>query len=134
MLPDPRPTSRPLAVRRRALACLLLGGAAACSALPPAAYPPFAEHLIAADFVVPPQGRLSLPTTTPELVLLDLGAVPPPEAEVWGPDGERWLVYEPGTEVQVRCRYRSYAPPGGAPQTPREVLPGAVRVEVLSSP
>lgn len=133
MLPDPRPTSRPFAAPRPTPALLLLA-AAACSALPPARYPAFAERLIAADFVVPPAGRLPVPTTTPDLVLLDLGAVPPPEAELWGPDGERWLVYPPGTEVRLRCRYRSYAPPGGAPQTPRDVLPGAVRVEVLSPP
>ncbi|MBL9079997.1 MAG: hypothetical protein JNL08_21070 [Planctomycetes bacterium] len=126
MLPTDLPTAR---------AWLLpLLAATACSTLPEARFPAFREHVVAAEFVVPGDGRLPLPATTAALIVHDLGAVPPPTAERFGPAGERWLLYEPGTRVRVHCHYRSYAPPGGRPLRPDEVLPGADLVEVLGPP
>jgi hypothetical protein len=108
--------------------------AAACSTLPEASYPPFAEHLVAADFVVPASGLLRVPATTRDLVVQELAAQPQPQREQFGGDGERWLCYPAGTAVHVQCRYRSYAPPGGQPLAPAQVLAGARHLELLASP
>ncbi|MBL8727791.1 MAG: hypothetical protein JNM25_05130 [Planctomycetes bacterium] len=129
MLPVASATAR----RRRAglAAGLLL---TACSALPPAHYPTFADHRFAADFVVPEGGRLSVPATTTDLVVQELTATPPPQRELFGRDGERWFVYPAGAEVRVVCRCRSYAPHDGQPLSPAQVLPGARHLEVLTAP
>lgn len=112
-------------------AALLL---AACSTLPPAAYPEFADHLIAAQFVVPEGGRLRVPVSTTDLVVQELIATPPPQREQFGHDGERWFVYPAGAHVHVHCRCRSYATPDGRPQSPAQLLPGAHHIEVLGTP
>lgn len=107
---------------------------AGCSVLPPAHYPAFADHLFAAEFVVPEAGRLQLPTTTRDVVVQELRATPPPQRELFGDGGERWFVYPPGAEVHVVCRCRSYAPPDGQALTPQQLLPGARHIEVRTTP
>jgi hypothetical protein len=130
MLPTDLDRAR-LRPRRLGAAALLL---AACSTLPPASYPEFADHLVAAEFVVPEGGLLQLPVTTTDLVVLELTATPPPERERFGRGGERWLVYPAGTHVHVQCRCRSYAAPDGRPLSPAQLLPGARHIEVLGTP
>ncbi|MBX3462998.1 MAG: hypothetical protein KF830_07495 [Planctomycetes bacterium] len=106
----------------------------ACSVVPPASYPAFAEHAVQAEFVVPATGMLRLPATTADLVVFELGATPAPERELFGADGERWYVYAAGTRVQVQCRLRSYATGGDRPPEPAQLLPGAARIAVLDGP
>jgi hypothetical protein len=119
-----------------AAACAVAAAAtlAACSVLPPASYPAFVDHAVAAEFVVPDGGRLRLPATTADLVVLELRAAPPPQRELFGRDGERWFVYPAGTSVRVCCRFRSYAAAGAAPLTPGAVLPDAHRIDPLEAP
>jgi hypothetical protein len=136
MLPVALDTARALGA---ALAAAVAAGAAclglaACSALPPAHYPAFADHLFAADFVVPEGGHLSLPVTTTDLVVHELTATPAPQSEQFGSGGERWFVYPAGAEVHIVCRCRSYAPRDGRPLSPAQVLPGARHLEVLVAP
>lgn len=116
----------------RLLAATLL--LAACSTLPPAAYPEFADHLVAARFVVPEGGLLRLPVSGTDLVVQELTATPPPQRELFGHDGERWFVYPAGTHVHVRCRCRSYAAGDARPRSPAQLLPGAHHIEVLGTP
>lgn len=106
----------------------------ACSVVPPASYPAFAEHAVQAEFVVPATGLLRLPATTADLVVFELGATPPPVRELFGADGERWYVYAAGTQVRVHCRLRSYATGGDPPPEPAQLLPGAARIDVLDGP
>lgn len=129
MLTVPHPTAR-----WRAAAGALLLAAVACSTLPPASYPPFAEHRVAADFVVPASGLLRLPATTRDLIVQELDAEPRPQREQFGQDGERFLVYPAGTAVRVRCRFRSYGELDRAPETPAQVLPAATHIELLTTP
>ncbi len=133
LLPDHEP-----ARLRRRVAALCLGAKAlclsACSVLPPASYPEFAEHRFDAAFVVPDDGLLRLPATTTDLVVHELTATPPPQRELFGSGGERWLVYAAGTHVRVYCSCRSYTPRNGRPLAPAQVLPGASHLEVLTAP
>lgn len=127
------PAREPARLRRACLgaAALWLG---ACSALPPASYPAFAEHSLAADFVVPADGLLRLPASTGDLVVHRLTATPPPQRERFGSAGERWFVYPAGTHVHVQCSCRSYARADGRPLAPAQLLPGANHLEVLTAP
>lgn len=105
------------------LATLALG---ACSTLPPHEYPPFAEHNVQADFVVPADGRLSMPSSSRDLVLHELRSEPPPKSEQLGASGERWWLFPQGTHVQVHCRFRAYAGRDGTVPGPDLVLPGSI--------
>jgi hypothetical protein len=106
----------------RLLAVLVLG---ACSTVPPHQYPPFAEHDVQADFVVPADGRLSMPSSSRDLVLHELRSEPPPASEQLGASGERWWLFPQGTHVQVHCRFRAYAGRDGIVPGPDTVLPGS---------
>lgn len=119
--------------RRTPCAWLLLP-LAACSTLPEAGYPPFAEHRVVADFVVGAEGLLPVPTSHRALVVHELGAAPAPAAERFGQRGERYFVYPPGTTVQLHCRFRAYADGSGTVPSPADVLPGARSVRVDDAP
>ena len=99
-----------------------------------ASFPEFAEHHVAADFVVPAEGRLRLPVSTRSLVVQELGLEPAPQREQFDGNGARWLLYPAGTQVRVRCRFRAYAEPGQHAPDPAAILPGARRIEVLEGP
>lgn len=115
-----------------ALWCTVL--LAGCSTLPDSRFPDFAEHHVAAEFVVPAAGRLRLPSSTRSLVVQELSLDPTPEAEMFDAQGERWLVYPAGTAVHVRCRFRAYAQNGGRVPSPAEVLVGARDIRNLEEP
>ena len=128
-------------VRRRPLAngalatiagLWLLTVAGACSTLPPAHYPAFADHDVVAWFVVPADGQLPLPQSRPDLVLQALHVHPAPHAETFPADGTRRFTYAPGTRVQVHCRCRVYGRDGAPPPPIATVFPGAV--QVLTAP
>ena len=113
---------------RAAAAALLL---AACSTLPPAALPPHRDHHVAAEFVVPDDGRLPLPPSSPTLSMRELQLDPPPLAERFA-NARRWFVYAPGTHVRVRARFRTWADADGPPADAAAVLGGARRVTALA--
>ena len=125
----------PDAAKQRLAAALwgtvLLAG---CSTLPDSRFPDFAEHHVAAKFVVPAAGRLRLPSSTRSLVVQELSLDPTPQAEMFDAHGERWLVYPAGTAVHVRCRFRAYAHDGGKVPSPAEVLVGARDIRNLEEP
>jgi hypothetical protein len=114
------------------LCCTLL--LACCSTLPDSRFPDFAEHHVAAEFLVPAAGRLRLPASTRSLVVQELSLDPTPQAEMFDAHGERWLVYPAGTAVHVRCRFRAYATNGGKVPSPAEVLIGARDIRNLEEP
>ena len=99
--------------------------AAACSTVPEASYPPFADHDVRAEFVVPASGEFPFPASDARRIVQQLELLPPPLAERFGAAGERWLLYPAGTKVQVRARMRTFAGEGGSLPTPAELLPGA---------
>src|SRR5687767_15062274 len=105
-----RPT-RPLAAT---LALAASFAVAACSTLPPAALPAHADHHVAAQFIVPANGRLALPTSSPALLVQQLELDPPPRGEHFR-DAVRWFDYAPGTRVEVRTRFRTWAANGAGP-------------------
>jgi hypothetical protein len=105
----------------------------ACSNIPPAEFPAFTERAVAAEFVVPADGRLMMPHSSWLLVVQELEADPAPQAERFD-GGTRWFVYPAGTAVRVRCRYRAYAEPGGRPAEPADVLSGASSIRALEEP
>lgn len=117
----------PPAPRRSSRRCpaLVAFALAACSALPPAHYPRFADHELTAAYVVGEDGRLWFPATSRDVVVGALQLDPPPLGERFGDGGQRWFVYPRGTEVTARCRLRVYAA-AGAPPTLEALLPGAV--------
>jgi hypothetical protein len=120
--------------RRRTPCAWALFVLGACSSLPEAGYPPFAEHTVVADFVVGDAGLLPVPSSHSALVVHELGTAPAATAERFGPRGERFLVFAPGTAVRVRCRFRAYADGNGQLPSPADVLPGARRVQIEDSP
>ena len=71
----------------------------ACSNVPPATWPAFAEHHVAAEFVVPADGLLPMPLTSWSLVVRELTAEPAPHGERFE-GGRRWFVYPAGTSVR----------------------------------
>lgn len=97
---------------------------AACSSLPPPAYPPHADHALVAEFEVPASGFLTMPSSTATRVLWQLAAEPPPTAERFDAAGARVWLYPAGTVVRVTCRCRLYAE-GEAPPPPSVLFPGA---------
>jgi hypothetical protein len=106
---------------------------AACSNVPRASFPPYAERAIAAEFVVPADGLLPMPRSSWSLVVHELQADPPPLEERFA-EGSRWFVYPAGAAVVVHCRYRAYAGPDGRLAEPADVLPGASRLRTLEAP
>jgi len=125
------PRSSPRAARAAVAAAVLL---ASCSVLPDASYPPFHDHHLAADFVVPADGRLRMPSSSPSLTIRELHFEPAPQGERFGRGGERWLLYAPGTAVRVHGRFRAYAGADGRLPGAAELLPGATRVHPLEGP
>ncbi|MCB9884805.1 MAG: hypothetical protein H6838_04895 [Planctomycetes bacterium] len=104
---------------------LPLLAAAACSTVPEASYPPFADHDLRAEFVVPASGEFLFPASDARRVVQQLQLLPPPRGERFGAAGERWLLYPAGTKVQVTARLRTFAGDDGTLPTPAELLPGA---------
>jgi hypothetical protein len=117
----------------RACAAATLAALPACSTLPEPARPAFADHHVAADFVVPDSGRLELPTSSDALLVRELVLEPAPLAEQFR-DERRWFTYAPGTRVVVRARFRSYALAGASPADAAQVFAGAARVRELAPP
>ena len=115
------------------LAVLLLAALGACSTLPPATFPEFEDHHVAAEFVVSRDGRLLLPSTTRWLVVRELTLDPQPERERFD-GGHRWFEYPAGTAVRVSCRLRAYANPDGRVPKLSEILVDARRIDVLEGP
>lgn len=116
---------------RSAAPALLL---AACSMLPPTGFPPYAEHDVVAEYVVPAAGRLSMPTSRPDLVVHELRAEPPPLGEAFGSAGERFWLFPPGAHVAVHCRCRAYADGRGHVPAAAELLPEAARLRAVDRP
>ena len=106
---------------------------AACSTLPPSQYPEFVDHHVAAEYVVSPEGRLWLPSTTRSLVVRELDLHPRPVRERFDDTG-RWFEYPAGTAVRVECRLRAYAADDGHVPSLREILGDATKLEDLGSP
>lgn len=104
---------------------LPLLAAVACSTVPEASYPPFADHDVRAEFVVPASGELPFPASDARRIVQELELQPPPQAERFGTAGERWLLYPAGTRVQVHARLRAFAGGDGKVPPPAELLPGA---------
>ncbi len=118
-----------------ALAAALAAAAlAACSTVPVAGYPPFGEHHVAAEFVVPADGRLRVPASSASVLVQELRCEPRPRGEQFGAGGERWLLYPAGTAVRVRGRFRVYARADGHLPGAAELLPGASVVRRLDGP
>ena len=105
---------------------------AACSALPPATFPEFQDHHVAAEFVVPPDGCLHLPATTRALVVRELALEPLPMREQFAA-GSRWFVYPAGTAVRAELRLRAYVQNGRVPLL-HEILRDARRIVPLEAP
>lgn len=112
---------------------LLALAAPACSTLPEPTFPPYVEHRVEAEYIVPQSGRLLLPASSPELVVLALELLPPPEDERFRAD-RRWFTYAPGTRVTVRGRVRAYSTPGAQPPDAAALFDGAVRLRLLDAP
>lgn len=117
----------------RAWARATLAALAACSTLPEPTQPPFADHRVAAEFVVPESGRLELPMSSDALLVRELALEPAPLAERFR-DDRRWFTYAPGTRVVVRASFRTYALAGSEPANASQVLAGASRVREISPP
>jgi hypothetical protein len=100
-------------------AALLLG---ACSTLPERGFPPFCDHDFAAHCTVPADGRLPMPQSRPGLTVHDLAAVPPPVAEQYTEDGNRYWFWAPGTHVHIACRCRAYADAQGTIPSAADLL------------
>lgn len=105
----------------------------ACSTLPEPTRPAHLDHHVAADYVVPSNGRLVLPVSSPGLLVLEFTLQPPPQGEQFH-DATRWFTFPPGTHVQVQGRFRTWAAPGARPASAPEVLLGAERVRPLDGP
>jgi len=67
-----------------------------------------------AHCVVAADGRLPMPSSTPDTVVWSLHTDPPPTAELLAADGGRWFTWPPGTKVAIACRMRRYGADLGA--------------------
>jgi len=114
-------------------ASLVLAAIAACSTVPSPSFPEFVDHHVAADFVVSPNGRLRLPSTTRSLVVHEVALSPAPVREHFDESG-RWFEYPAGTAVQVQCRLRAYAAKDGRVPTLPEILVDANRIATIGGP
>ncbi len=98
---------------------------AACSSLPSSQWPPHVERTCTAVYLGPWREPIELPTSSPQLTLLELHVEPAGCTESFA-NGKRRLVPPPGClRVQVRCRYRAYVQDGRAPSS-AELFPGAL--------
>jgi hypothetical protein len=102
-----------------------------CAVLPDHFYPPFRDHHLIAQYIVPASGRIQIPATSKDLVVLLLQLDPRPNGESFDSDGTRWGHYERGTEVGLRGSFRAYSAKAGTALTPPELLPGARYIQVL---
>ncbi len=103
---------------------LLLPFAAACTIMPPRAWPLLDQRTVRAAYRVAAATPIELPVSSTDLTILALAIEPPPQSERWQA-GRRWIVPPDGCrEVVVTCTYRAYARPGGVPG-PAQLFPGA---------
>jgi hypothetical protein len=116
---------RPFAARWPRLAGIGVGvllAAAACSTLPDSWLPPFHDHELDTEFVVPADGRFVAPVSSDEVVVHELRLSPQPTGEHF--EGQqRFFTYAPGTRVAVRGRLRIYARADAAPRGLEQVFP-----------
>jgi hypothetical protein len=98
--------------------------------LPPASLPPFADHDVVAEFVVPSHGRLTLPASDAELLVHELVCTPAAQGESFS-HGERCLHFAPGSTVTVHARLRVYGTGGQPPRPLSELLRSAHAVRDL---
>ena len=96
--------------------------------LPTASTGYFADHHVRAEFVVPADGRLALPTSGASLLVHGLELAPPPLAEEFA-NAQRWFVYAPGARVTLRARFRAFGPQA---QNSAQALPGALHVRSIT--
>jgi hypothetical protein len=82
---------------------------------------------------VPPDGRLVLPASSHALVVHAFELQPRPLGEQFGA-GARWFTFPPGTRVQVRGRFRTYADGAAPPASAERVLVGAVSLRAPDAP
>lgn len=125
----------PTTERSPRLSAFALCGAfalASCALVPDRFYPEFEDHHLAARYLVPGDGRIRVPATSRELVVQELELLPAPLGESFDPDGTRWALYDRGTTVRLRGRFRAYGPLDGRAPTPSDLLPGAQHIDVLS--
>ena len=94
----------------------------ACSALPEASLPPFADHRVDAEYIVPASGRLRVPSSGSELLVHELAWSPTPLREVVVDGTDRYFLFEPGQMVTLRTRLRVFGVAGQAPRTITEIL------------
>jgi hypothetical protein len=129
-----RTAAAPLALRRALAKAATLAATvavAACSTLPSAPPGPHLDHHVAVEFVVPPNGRLVLPASSPTLSVQQLALDPAPLGEQFR-DAVRWFVYAPGTRVTMRGRFRSWGDGERPPVTAQQLFTGAASVRELA--
>lgn len=114
--------------------CLFAALCAACSSVPKAEYPRSVDHQIEAEFVVPDNGEFWFPASTRTRIVQQLELQPPPRGERFGGDGERWLLYAPGTRVHVHGSFRSFADDAGQLPKADEIIPGAILLAPKQQP
>ncbi len=105
----------------------------ACSTLPTAAFPKYLDHHVAAEFVVGSGGVLELPSSTAQLLVVELACSPTPLAERFLATRRQFL-FAPDSQVTVRSRFRTYAPDGSVPATAAAVFVGAKSLRLLEAP
>jgi len=107
---------------------------AGCSTMPAGGYPPHCDHQLMAEFVVPEDGWLAVPSSTPHLVVRQLASEPSPLGERYDTRQQRYLAFPAGSRITLRCDLRCYAAePGHLPEL-HELLPHAVKVYSLPRP
>ncbi len=106
--------------------------AVACSVLPPRQWPSYEERTVQLTYRSS-DGPMQLPSSSPELTVLELKFDPLPEREYFR-GGIRFASPSPGTDLtRIRCRYRAYAVDGALP-APEQLFPGAMRIDSQTSP
>jgi hypothetical protein len=100
---------------------VVLGLAAGCSTLPDSWLPPFRDHQLDTEFVVPADGRFLVPVSSAEVVVHELRLSPQPTGEQFE-GAARFFTYAPGTRVAVRGRLRIYARGEAAPRELEQVF------------
>jgi hypothetical protein len=119
---------------RNLLLAIGLGMATGCSTMPEASYPPHCDHELLAEFVVPADGWLPVPSSTRHLVVRELASEPPAAGERFDAAEQRYLAFPAGSRITLRCGLRCYATAHGQLPELRELLPHAVTVRSLPSP
>jgi hypothetical protein len=126
----PRHEYRPAGLGAASVLLLLIAG---CSSLPEAVLPPYRDHRIVAvyEFDGAPHA-IRLPSSGPDLTIYELQVEP--AAREYFAGGARWLQPAAGiATLRVHCRFRSWGrmpQDGGAPPlAPRELFPGADRID-----